>query len=68
MDWRPIETADRGPTRKAILAWFPAIQCTLTIIWDKHDQCWTYFGGHERTLEEPTHWMPMPPPPTQTLS
>lgn len=61
--WQPIETADRGPDRKAILGWFPAIKCTFTIFWDKHDQRWTYFGGHGQVLEAPTHWMPMPAPP-----
>lgn len=63
--WQKIETANKGPDRKAVLGWCPDTQCVFTIFWDKHDQCWTYYGGHGRLVEDPTHWMPTPNPPSE---
>lgn len=68
MDWQPIETAPRdgtylclyAPTRKE------PFQCGCWI-WETDDNDdpsdGTWWLGDGREDDQPTHWMPLPPPP-----
>ena len=59
--WRPIETAPR--TSRAILVYVPENKSTFCVTWDR--QGWQIFGGGWRSfLDAPSHWMPLPPPPS----
>lgn len=70
MIWQPIETAPRDGT--PILAFWrhggDKTRCSV-IRWHK-DEWWTFAspGLHNlcaHTDTEPTHWMPLPPPPQE---
>lgn len=65
MEWQPITTAPKDGT--AVLGWSPSWLRLLTIWWDDNPKCRCWIGGGymQRTLP-PTHWMPLPAPPTQT--
>jgi len=70
MEWQPIETAPKNGTR--IWAFFPFAQGTFAISWRKNvyetkGPNWTLDDGESATLmyDPPTHWMPLPPPPTK---
>ena len=66
MDWQPIETA---PTNTPVLVWHPGfgmggwncMRCDHFGDWHEtsHD------GRKLKQGYEPTHWMPLPPPPTE---
>ncbi len=64
--WKPIETAPMDGTHFLAGQWFieagkPEFHCAVT--W--WSSTWG-FGGDTR-VEDPTHWMPLPEPPsTQT--
>lgn len=68
--WQPIETAPKDGT--AILAFFPgrrgyvARQDVATIHWvEWGGGCWNNTSsGHSIMVDEPTHWMPLPEPPS----
>jgi hypothetical protein len=60
MNWRPIETA---PKNQRILARVTNQYWITEIIWwDLDDLCWVY--GEQENACTPTHWMPLPPPPS----
>ena len=64
-EWQPIETAEKSSRFR--LVWCPERRNT-------HLACWWFDGDREGWSEmsggwleqEPTHWMPIPPPPVQT--
>ena len=69
MEWQPIETAPRG-------VWFLAIErwnnvnnyyaCKYDTEDDDGQRYYSAACGQYVTVEpEPTHWMPLPPPPTE---
>ncbi len=65
MNWQPIATAPRDT--KSRLVWCPDNRCTFNVSWLEDPPCsgWIIFGGNGAYLrEEPTHWMPVPDPPT----
>lgn len=62
-EWRTIETAPKD--NWARLVWCPSNQCTYTVAWDENENCWMIFGGPSRLRYSPSHWRPLPLPPTQ---
>ncbi len=59
--WRPIETATRGNV--AILGWAKGWKWeTPVAMWWSVNDCWVSSPG--RYVLYPTHWMPLPDPPT----
>ena len=66
--WRPIEEA---PKIESILLWLPDADrglpgCEVGQDWGEDDRCWWTNGGPnagEDVYYEPTHYMPLPPPP-----
>lgn len=60
--WQPIETAPM--TSKAILVFCPENKCTFCVSFDAENRSWLYFGGSGVLRHKPTHWTPLPPPPT----
>jgi hypothetical protein len=60
MDWQPIETLGN----QEALLFFPAI-------WSERRKEFTHRRmmkvgrKHEYPFRKPTHWMPLPPPPTE---
>jgi hypothetical protein len=55
--WRPIETA---PKDVWVLVWTPT---RSTVAYRKAEGSWRDVGGG--LFIAPTHWMPLPPPPTE---
>ena len=73
-EWQPIETAPK--TSSSILVWVPENKCTFCVTWiGPQETCesggWSIFGGGWRIcstrdmVQRPSHWMPLPEPPTQ---
>lgn len=68
MDWHPIETAPRDGTR-VLCAWRPKdidawiIQPCACALYDVWGNAWLVVWDYD-TEVFPTHWMPLPPPPT----
>lgn len=61
--WQLISTAPRD--RKAYLVWCPGNLCTFCVTWDEEaPPRWRYFGGGGILWQIPTHWQPLPEPPT----
>lgn len=69
MKWQPIETAPKDGTCILI-----ANGADMAVAFSDPDNefAWTLDDGHDfsrclrRALAEPTHWMPLPPPPSST--
>lgn len=64
-EWQPIATAPKDGT--AILAWHPDWQDEpLSLRWHGHWHKWILNGVLLDLGDwgEPTHWMPLPPPPS----
>lgn len=70
MEWQPIETAPKS--EKCIDGWYDGQR--ITDIWwgvdyQTREECWVAYryedcyGWVPRCAGEPTHWMPLPPPP-----
>lgn len=60
MEWQPIETA---PDDTPILVYYERYREQLTAHRDGQD--WAVSGLSERiSIQRPTHWMPLPAPPT----
>jgi hypothetical protein len=67
--WQSIETAPKVPLMSLhpILVWTG--QSVDLAFWSDHKECWLSSTDHdefEHTEREPTHWMPLPPPPNGT--
>lgn len=69
MDWQPIDTAPEG---KRVLLWFPwkdrlAVGEFKLNNYQHPAPDWTSDDGEALTLmfDPPTHWMPLPQPPTE---
>ena len=66
-EWQTIETAPKNSTNR--LVWCPENQCTFSVTWDATTEPpnWAFFGAG-RSLNylcvTPTHWRPLPDPPT----
>jgi len=60
--WQPIESAPKD--RKARLVYVPDNKCIYEVYWDEVRLMWITFGGGCVLPYEPTHWQPLPPPPT----
>lgn len=67
--WQPIETAPKDGTPVLVHAPGGCTQWKLhTTLWIcRWDGRWVEAGGEEYTTCEPTHWMPLPPPPDKDL-
>lgn len=59
-DWQPIATAKNDG--RSVLVWWPAMDDEPMIAWQK-DLQWRSDGVMFYTIG-PTHWMPLPAPPT----
>ena len=61
--WQPIETAPIQE-RRAILVYTPKNFCIFCVYWDSG--VWSHFGTQSsQMMHVPTHWMPLPKPPTE---
>lgn len=56
MEWQPIETAPKDETD--VLVWSALGYCVIAQFRDGY-----WWGRQLDELVEPTHWMPLPPPP-----
>jgi hypothetical protein len=56
--WQPIETAPKDGS--VFLGYYDDWQCTM--IYDRGNRMFLTDDG--RNFAYPTHWMPLPPPPT----
>jgi hypothetical protein len=63
MNWKPIETAPKDGT--AVDLWIDFRRIT-DAYWRKGPmgEGWHYASGEGMDDSQPTHWMPLPPPPT----
>lgn len=64
MNWQPIETAPRDGTR--VLGYElndPTDTCPYAVMRFRGEYGWVNAGW---TGLEPTHWMPLPPPPEES--
>jgi hypothetical protein len=70
-EWRPIETAPKDGT--AILIWPTKREfnqrndnlISYVVRWNDREQGWIEAEGEEYDSFSPTHWMPLPEPPTE---
>ncbi len=68
-DWQPIETAPRDGTK--IIAWRPAVGVADTMYYAEYEGLtggawhWADDGDAPHVERQPTHWMPLPPPPKE---
>lgn len=67
MEWQPIETAPKDGKR--VLAFYPLFNMSR-VSWHKvfylDGPLWACDAvrSPDRWSDQPTHWMPLPPPPT----
>jgi hypothetical protein len=71
MSWQPIETARKdGTWIKLLIPYNPEkyseADCTDEGCWDKQDICFRFVGDDGPDDIQPTHWMPLPAPPSPT--
>ena len=64
MEWKPIETAPKDGTE--ILVWDKWDRTAA--YWSEVDKIWRVAGALEDDLATPTHWMPLPDPPTAKIN
>lgn len=71
-DWKPIETAavegDDAFQLPGVMVLIPNSRWPVKMgFWRKSDKRWGWYGSsgirHEKQ-NQPTHWMPLPPPPS----
>jgi len=62
--WKTIESAPRTgrPFMAAFAPWKKVP--SITIAWSEHFKDWVIVGSETVLKIEPTHWRPLPPPPT----
>jgi Protein of unknown function (DUF551) len=65
MDWQPIETAPKEKNGRYLLLFGDgeAISQSTYIGFFNYDNDWQLFGAPYTKLQ-PTHWMPLPNPPS----
>lgn len=63
MNWQPIETAPKDGTRILL---FNSYQVRLGYWGGKRPACWKEDSGRSLWGAPPTHWMPLPAPPTNS--
>ncbi len=74
MEWQPIETAPKDDA-VWIIGWDGEAVYPITWVDDEYDNVhnWAYgvetwggtlYEGVNEVKRQPTHWMPLPPPPT----
>lgn len=61
MEWQPIETAPKGPT---LILWNGELLCTGWCDNEGQWYCDQWAEHHAEIDDDPTHWMPLPAPPT----
>jgi len=63
MDWYPIETA---PKSTPVLLWARGWSIELGIYFgnQRGEEGWHHWEGSRKFFSEPTHWMPLPDPPS----
>lgn len=59
--WQPIETAPKD-VMHTIIVWTP--EGAQLAWWSEGNLCWLEQGSGKHLWDEPTHWMPLPEPPT----
>lgn len=59
MEWMPIESAPREVEFRCLIAHHCSV---VTGYWD--GEGWVNERSRSRQYYHPTHWMPLPPPPT----
>jgi hypothetical protein len=59
-EWQPIETAPKGGRAILGFMWIGDGPVTRVLHWDGEDEKWLSDGRQY----SPTHWMPLPDPPT----
>lgn len=65
--WQPIETAEKSG--KSRLVWCPERKNIFAVTWDSYCGNWAFFGSRgTKLMEEPTHWMPIPQPPSTDVA
>lgn len=67
MEWQPIETAPKDGT--PILIYDPPFNDFLSYeiyvcSWDDYKAAWIEYSGECYAQYQPTHWMPLPLPPS----
>ena len=63
MGWQPIGTAPKDGTN--VLAYEDG--AVTVLYWDEDRDSWFYpYKGGKTRWPDITHWMPLPPPPTDT--
>lgn len=77
MKWQPIETAPKDGMR--VLLYDPKCDVAISGLWhddpgkntpDGYEPAWSWWVADDDLLlwddgTAPTHWMPLPPPPTE---
>src|SRR5687767_517824 len=68
-DWRPIASAPRKPSQRMLL-WLPWTEpgagCCWIGMWGPYEDGWGWICADDcEHLGDPTHWMPLPAPPTR---
>lgn len=70
MSWQPIETAPKdGVTAVLVFQPHQAAPDEMHVaVWDRGENSWLVVGDYfvEHDDEPVTHWMPLPPAPTQS--
>ena len=59
--WQPIETAPKDGREVLVAVGKSYTGGVLVAFWCEHDEAW---NDWDRDIWEPTHWMPLPGPPT----
>jgi len=66
--WQPIETAPKDG-REILMAYGNGtgdVSPPMVVAWCKKIRGWFIVGVEIEVLTKPTHWMPLPAPPTET--
>ena len=64
MDWQPAELAPKDARR--ILLWSASWHHVLIgSCWWMQPNVTTWYDDHNRVIDPPTHWMPLPDPPAK---
>lgn len=67
-EWQPIETAPRDGSRVLVWSKHYIWNGVYTAYWGRNGELnpFSWIGGHCRVshIDHPTHWMPLPEPPS----